>query len=487
MRRRTVLQTGLATAGLAALGPWPAALAQELTVPPPPGPPRPPTPVHTVDQTLPNGLRVLVAPRPGVALVSAVLLIRSGSEVDPPQRAGLADLTATLLTRGSAKRSAPEIARAAEALGGSLDGSAGWDRSRLAITVTPARLPAALQLLAEVARQPRFAPAELERARRQALDGLRVAWSEPGTLAQLVAARSLFGAGTYGAPRLGTPATLARLTRADLTAFHATWYRPDNAVLVLAGDLAPADALALAARTLGDWRHADTILPVPVRRAAVSTLPPVVVVDLPGAGQAGVVGALPAVPRAAPDYFAGVVANAVLGGSSSARLALEIRVRRGLTYDARSSLDARRVAGLAVAAVQTNNPSAPEVLGLLRAEVARLGQSAPEPAELAARVAYLVGAYGRSLETTAGLAARIAELALQGIAIDQVNTAPALLQAVSAEAVRRFAATHWPAGALRVANAGEAAQFLDSLRRAGPEVLVVPAAALDLEQPGLRK
>src|SRR4029434_5420241 len=121
------------------------------------------------------GLRVVVAPRRGLPIVTTELVIRSGSETDPAALAGLADITATLLTKRTAKHSAPHLAEAAEALGGTLDSGAGWYRSTVAMTVTKPNAPAALALIAEVVRTPRFEQAELDRARRLAVDGLSVA------------------------------------------------------------------------------------------------------------------------------------------------------------------------------------------------------------------------------------------------------------------------------------------------------------------------
>ena len=112
--------------------------------------------------------------------MTAMLVVLSGSELDPPQLSGLASMTASLLTQGTRRRSAPEIAAAAEALGGSLESGAGWGQSLVAITVTTPRLGAALGLVAEVAREPTFAPAELERLRDQTLDALKVSYADPG-------------------------------------------------------------------------------------------------------------------------------------------------------------------------------------------------------------------------------------------------------------------------------------------------------------------
>ena len=183
------------TAGIAAAADFPA-------TPPAPGPaPQLNVPTPTA-QTLPNGLEVISVNRAGLPLVTAQLVVRRGGEMDPPQLAGLADLTANLLSKGAAGRSAPQIAAAAEALGGSLNASAGWDESAIGITVTTPKLPAALGLLAEVVRQPDFSADELKRAKTQATDDLRLQLSRPTALASLAASRGVFGEGAYGHSRL---------------------------------------------------------------------------------------------------------------------------------------------------------------------------------------------------------------------------------------------------------------------------------------------
>lgn len=464
-----------------------AAPVRATDAPPAPGKPRVARLVMPVEQRLANGLRVVVAPRAGVPLVTATLLIRSGSEVDPPQRAGLADLTAALLAKGTRTRSATAIAEASEALGGSLDSGAGWDRSRVSITVTTAKLPAALALLADVVRYPVFAPGELERARRQAIDGLRVAYSEPGTVAQMTAARAVFGTGTYGEPRAGTPVSLARIRQADLAGLHRSYYRPDNAILVFAGDITPAAAVTLANQSFGGWARPATPRPVATRvtgvPAAISTL----LIGMPGAGQAGVVVALPGVSRGAGDYYAGLIANAVLGGSSSSRLSNEIRVKRGLTYDVRSLLDARRLGGLTIAMVQTNNPSAPEVVDLVLAEFERLASAGVDVVELSARATNLIGSYARSLETTSGLAARVGELAIHDIELAEISRVVERIEAVTPADVQGFARRHWQNAVKRVIVAGNTSQFEGGLRKSRPDAMLIPIGELDLEQAQLRK
>ncbi|BFI94527.1 MAG: hypothetical protein RSP_00370 [Rhodanobacter sp.] len=216
-------------------------------------------------QNLPNGLEVVSVRRADLPLVTAQLVLRSGGEMDPPGKAGLAELVAGLLAKGAGGKTAPQIAAAAEALGGSLQAAAGWDESAVGITVTTPKLPQALALLASVVRHPDFAPAEVARAKAQAVDDLRLMLSRPITLASMAASRAVFGDGAYGHPRSGTPASIARIARADVERLHAALYRPDNAVLVLAGDVTPAQALQLAQASFGDWQKSATPLPASPR------------------------------------------------------------------------------------------------------------------------------------------------------------------------------------------------------------------------------
>ena len=461
-----------------------AAHAQPYPTPPEPAAPRPLSVAPPVEQKLPNGLRVVLAERKGVRLVTAQLLVRSGSEADPDKLSGLTSLTATLLTKGTRQHDASALANAAEALGGSLDSSAGWNRSEVSITVAAPLLDPALALLAETAMRPTFAQAELDRARTQALDELKVAYARPGTVASLAAERLLFGAGAYGHPAAGTPASLARITRNDLLALHRTYYRPDNAVLVLAGDIDANGARRLAAKHFGGWKKPGKALPAAVAASAPNSLAArTVVVDMPQSGQAGAVMIVPAPPSSVPlaERATGQLTNAVLGGGYSSRLNQEIRIKRGLSYGAGSGLDSRRQGGALRASVQTKNESAAEVIGLVQAEFDRLIGTPVPPDELAARKATVIGSFSRSVETTAGLGGAVAALVVAGAPIDDLGKRIDALGAVSAADMQRYAAANFGADKRRVVVAGDATKFGAALQKMAPNLVSVKQDALDLE------
>ena len=465
-----------------------AAAAQPFPTPPPPAAPRPVAIATPSEARLANGLRVVVARREGVPLVTASLVALSGAEADPPQLAGLASMSAALLTQGTRHRSAPQIAAAAEALGGSLDSGAGWNQSTVSITVTTPRLGAALGLVAEVAIEPVFATEELDRLRTQTLDGLKVAYASPGVLAGIVAERLAYGSGAYGHPAGGTPQSLPRIVRGDLVALHRQTFRPDNAVLILAGDIDAATGLALARTHFGAWKApADAQAPAVATTAVpiLASTPTSAIVDMAKSGQAAVVVALVMPPRSSQETAVAAVLNGVLGGGYSSRLGQEIRIKRGLSYGASSGMEPRRDAALLRVVVQTKNESAAEVLRLAQAELDGLVAAPVGADELAARKATLIGNLSRNLETTQGLASAIRGLVVMNRSPAELNTRIATLGAVDASEIQAYAAAHIGGASRRVVVvAGEAAVFGAELKAAQPGIVTIAASGIDLERNG---
>ncbi|HUP46699.1 MAG TPA: pitrilysin family protein [Thermoanaerobaculia bacterium] len=463
-----------------------AAVGQgQQTTPPAPAEPRQATLPAAVEKTLDNGLRVIVVTKHDVPLVSARLMVKAGSEADQPSLGGLASLTASLLTQGTATRSAEQIARGVEALGATLDAGAGWDASNVSVTVLSNRFAEAMTFVADVVRNPSFKPEEIERLRGQSIDAVRVSLQEPLSVAQHVAARIVFPGEPYGHTVAGTPESLERIQREQIAAFHERYYRPENAVLVVAGDVKPAAAFATAGKLFGSWRRRSGALAIiQLKKPAEEAGPRVVVIDMPDAGQAAVLVTRRGLRRVDPLYYPAIVANSVLGGSYSARLNQEIRIKRGLSYGANSSFDLRREPGPFTAATQTKNESAAEVAGIIVDELHRLATVELPRTELGPRKAVLTGNFGRSLETTEGIVGRIAALVLYGLPLKEIEAFVPAVQNVTGDAVKKFAASHLAATSIVIV--GNASEFLEPLRKRFGEVEVIPIEELDLEAPALR-
>ncbi|MBV8520209.1 MAG: insulinase family protein [Acidobacteria bacterium] len=452
--------------------------------PPAPLAPREATIPQPSEKTLANGLRVIVVEKHSLPLVAARLLVKTGGAADPASRAGLASLTAGVLTKGTKTRSAEEIARGVESLGATLESDATWDSSLIDVSMMAPNLAKTMEYVADVARNATFAKDELERERAQAIDSLQVELSEPRTVANIVASRLVFGTSAYGHNLSGTPASLGRITRDDLVQFHKHYYRPDNAVLLFAGDVRPSDAFALAEKLFGSWSRGSGAPPSAATKFAPQA-PRAVVIDMPAAGQAAVVLARPGIRRVDPQYMPAAVLNSILGGGFSSRLNQEIRIKRGLSYGAGSSFEARADVGPFTARAETKNESAAEVAGLIGGELSRLATTDVEAGELTPRKAALIGDFAESLETTRGLVNRLGALARYGLPLADINRYIGGVQAVTAQDVRKFANASL-AGSSTLVIVGDAKQFIEPLRAQTKDVEVIPLAELDLDSPTLR-
>jgi zinc protease len=460
-----------------------SAIAQQTT-PPAPAAPRDPKLPQPVEKTLANGLRVIVVPKHDIPLVAARLMVKAGAAADPAGKDGLAALTATVLTQGTKTRSAQEIARGIEALGATLSADAAWDSSSIDLSVMSSNLPKAMEFVGDVARNATFAKDEFEREQAQAIDALQVELTQPRTLASVVASRLIFGEAPYGHSLGGTPVSLGKIGRTDLVQFHAAHYRPDNAVLVLAGDVKAEAAFTLAQNVFGGWKRGTAKASSQAKKFETPT-PRVVVIDMPDAGQAGVVVGRQGVRRTDPAYMPGQVTNSILGGGYSSRLNQEIRIKRGLSYGAGSSLEPRVDVGPFSMRTETKNESAAEVVGIMIGEMSQLSTADVKEAELTPRKAVLIGGFAQSLESTAGIVNRIAALALYGLPLSDINRYVSNVQAVTAADVRKFASTNLGKD-VSVVIVGDAKQFVEPLKKQFSDVEVISLADLDLSSPTLR-
>ncbi|EDY18711.1 peptidase M16 domain protein [Chthoniobacter flavus Ellin428] len=436
------------------------------------------------EKTLGNGLRVIVIERPGLPLLSAQLLIKTGAESDPAKLAGLAHFTATLLKRGTTTRSAQKIAEETEALGAKIETEGTWDATGVKLTALSSNAEPALAIVADLVRNPALAKEEIDRQRRETLDDLLLALEEPGNVAKYSASRATLGLAPYGHPENGTPADLARITRKDVVALHDRAYHPGNSILVIAGNITAGNAFAMAEKIFGDWngaaKPAEKPVPAPVPHARA------ILVDMPNAGQAAVYVAAPSIAREAADWYAGKVANALLGGGYSSRLNQEVRVKRGLSYGAGSGLSTWRNGGLFIAGAQTKNESAAEVVKVVQAEIERLSKE-PAPVDyLKTRQNVLTGAFSRDLETNEGYVKRVGELALYGLPLDSLESYVDHVDQITPADLQAFAEKHFTADVCNVVVAGQGKVVEKPLRALFPKLEVVPLSKLDLDAPTLR-
>ena len=458
---------------------------------PTPGPAKSVTIPAVKEAKLKNGLTVAVVEKRTVPIVTVQLLVRSGASSEGLKRAGLANTTASMLTKGTKTRTAVQIAEEMEFLGASINSGAGWNSSSVTMSVTSDKLEQAMAIMADVVLNPSFKQEELDLLKSQTLDELKANLTQPAFLANYVAAVHSFGEHPAG----GTAASIESLKQAELRSFYEERFRPDYSVLIMTGDITLAEATAIARKHFGDWKMSqdDTEYTAVSRPQPANERGPLVrrilVVDLPGAGQASVNFYRPisGVGRSSSNYYSAAVLNSLLGGGYSSRLNQEIRIKRGLSYGAGSVFGWRGGATNFSTRTQTKNQSAAEVAELVVAELKRLAETDAAETELNPRRLVLTGGFGRNLETTGGLTGALADLYSFGIPTGELNKYMTSVGAVRPANVKDFASRFLHGGDLIIV--GDYSIFKDDLAKRFPntKVDVVKVDELNIESPTLRK
>jgi zinc protease len=435
MKKITVLAVAVATllAGAAVAGPK-AELPKEL----PPFAPDRPLPVPKIEKkTLANGLEVWVVPRDGLPRVDAVLAVRgAGLAADAADASGFAGLLAGLLSEGTTKRSSREIAETAQGLGGSVGAGASADGISVYGNALASRAPQMLDLLAEIARMPSFPENEVRLAQANAAQGLKAQEAQPGFKAERALSQAIYGDHPYARTSL-SEGGIAALTPATLKAAHAARFRPDRALLVVAGRITPVEAFRAVEAAFGDWK-ASGAAPADATPAPRSTKPSYVLIDRPGSVQSAIRLGRPAVPATDADYIPLQLAGTVLGGSFSSRLMQNLREDKGYTYGAFSTFDMRRSAGPFLASseivAEKTDSALIEAIGELRS----IREPVPA-AELEKAKNYIQLGLPGDFETTFGIANRLVPVALYDLPLDFFGGYSRNIAAVTAADVERVA------------------------------------------------
>ena len=287
--------------------------------------------------TLSNGIEVVLARRSSVPKVSLAMTFDAGSVVDPAGEYGTHATMVDLLSEGTTTRSALDIAVEQETLGASLSVSAGAETTTAYLSALSPNLAPSLELLADVVRNPAFAPDALERVRSQRMAAVAQELSSPAGLANRAFMPLVYGERhPYAhASTAGDAQVIERLTRQDMVAEHAEWIRPETATITAVGDVTLSELTALLEATLGDWQGPAT--PVPAKSVdqapATADAPRVVVVNRPNSPSSYLVLGRPAGIAGWQEGMEALdLANEVIGSGFLSRLNNDLRETRGWTY-----------------------------------------------------------------------------------------------------------------------------------------------------------
>lgn len=438
--RRTALAGALSLlfAGAAQAG-ADAPLPKDL----PPFAPDKPLPVADIVQhTLDNGLQVWVVPRDGVPRVDYVLAVRgAGYAADAANASGFADMLAGMLVEGTDAHDSRAIAEAAQGFGGSIGASSGADAIFVNANALPSHAGAMLELLAEVARQPSFPAGEVRLQQANALQQLKASEAQPGFKATRALLSAVYGDHPYARVQ-ASEGGIAAATPEALEAAHAARFRPDRALLVIAGRVDADEALRMARQALGDWKVDGAPLAEtgPARRKAPASH---VLVQRDGSVQSAIRLGSPAIPATDADYVPLQLASTVLGGGFSSRVNQNLREDKGYTYGASAYQSPARNGGRVQAGADVRNEVTGAAIAEFFKEFERLGNEQVPAQELEDTKRYVAGGYLISNQLQGAVAGTLANNWVNGLPATFLGQYVPMVRAVDATQVQAMARKYW--------------------------------------------
>jgi zinc protease len=430
--------------------------------------------------TLSNGIKVVFARRAAVPLVDVAINFDAGNAADDKAKLGTEALYLSLVEEGTATRDSTAIAEEQERLGGGISEAATMDNTTISLSALKPNLALSLDLLADLVRNPAFKPAEVERKRAALLAQIAAEKTEPQGLAMRVLPPLLYGAAhPYGVPFTGsgTEAGVKSVTRDDLVGFYGRWIRPDNATIFVVGDTNLAEIQPLLEQRFGTWRAPSVPKGVkPFGGVAASGGNRIFLIDKPQSPQSMILAGEPLALRGVDDPLKLIVANEVLGGSTTSRLTEDLRETKGWAYYAGSQVPLVRenVPLLVFAPVQTDKtgPSVQSALADMRTYLTGKGTT---PDELRQAVNSQVLSLPGEFETSGALLGALMRIASLHRPDDYYVRLPERYRALTVADLDQAARTAIDPAKLIWVVVGDAAKVRPQLDALGMPIQVIAA------------
>jgi zinc protease len=394
--------------------------------------------------TLSNGLKIVLAERHAVPLVSFNLQLDAGYAADQFAAPGTASMTMDMLDEGTATRSALEISDQLKALGADFSAGSGLDTCSVNLSALTATMDPALEIYADSILSPAFPEDEFKRLQKQRIAGIQQEKTTPFGLAGRILPPLIYGKNhAYGAPLSGsgTEASVAAMTPDELRKFHDTWFKPNNATLIIVGDTTLADIMPKLEKLFGGWKSGD----VPTKNlAAVEPQKAVAVylIDRPDSIQSVILAGSASPPKSDPNHLAIETMNTILGGNFASRINLNLREDKHWSYGSGSSVrDARGQCPFFVIAQVQSDKTKESMVELDKELHGVLGDRPITPDELTMaqklRTLTLPGRW----ETIGAVSGSIGEIVRFGLPDDYYATFPDRIRALTADDLAKAAQT----------------------------------------------
>ena len=396
---------------------------------------------EVTSHTLQNGLRVLLVENPTIPAISINATVLAGARHEPEEKAGLAIMVSNILDEGTTTRTSLDIAEAIEFTGGHLETDASFERTVVAATVLKQDRNLALELVADLLRNPVFPEEYIGKEKSRTLAEIASAKDRPQVVAGWAFNELVYGSHPLHRPAHGYPETIERIVRQDLLQFHETVFAPNNALLSIVGDFQVSEMIPLVERHFGPWLSRSVVLhevekPVRQRERREKRIQM-------AAQQSNVYLGHLGIERTNPDFYALQVLDTILGGGAgfTARIPQRLRDELGLAYTTFASITG--TAGLDPGRFVSYIGTSPEntvlaIDGLLN-EIRRIVDEPVLAEELQDAKDFLTGSFVFAFESSAQIARFLIQASVYELGFNYGEKYPRFIRAVTGEDVARVA------------------------------------------------
>ena len=415
---------------------------------------------------LSNGLDVWMVRQDELPIVSMNMVFKTGSVNEPDDRYGVSGMTSSLLTTGTATLTAEQLSNELRNIGISNIGSgAGFDSTTVSIQSLTKHLDRALELYADVIQNPAFPAKEMESMKARALIGLRQQRTNPGAISNIVYNKLLFGSHPYG--RTSSEASIKAISRDDLVKYYQSTYRPNNATLIVVGDIDKATLKTKLEKAFATWKPADVkSRDLPPAKPLGKTA--IYIVDRPGSAQSTVSIGHVGIDRMNKDYFPVMIMNSILGGGFTSRINMNLREDKGYTYGARSNFSFRRGAGpfSASSDIRTADTRAAVVEFMSELNDIRGGRPVTQ-AELDYNKQSVIRRYPAGFETVGAISGQLSSLVTYGLPDSYFNDYIGKINSITLADVNRVAKQYLDPSKMAIVIVGDRSVIESGLKDLG--------------------
>ncbi len=415
--------------------------------------------------TLKNGLKVWLVEAHELPLVAFNLVLQTGSDTDPIAKSGLATMAADVLDEGTKTRTSLQIAEELNFIGANLGVNAFTDGSFVTLNTLTKHLDKALAVYADVIVNPTFPQKDFDRLKQQRLTGLLQQKDRAATIASLSFNKIIYGNDhPYGMNASGNEISIKDMTREDLVKFYETYYRPNNATLLIVGDVKMKDIAPGLEKLFADWK-ADKAPTTQLPSTPTIEKRRLYLIDKPGAPQSEIRIGYPAAARSTPDFFAINLMNRILGGQFASRLNMNLREKHGFTYGARSAFSFNKQPGPFVASAGVTTSKTDSSVREFFYEIDRTYKDGVTSEELEFVKKGLAGNFALTFETPGQIAGAMQNIVLYNLPDNYYETYLQNVAKVTLDDVQKASKKYLDSSKMAVAIVGDLKVIREGLEK----------------------